>query len=596
LGLLFGILGVSVAMIGLAGGALWYVASQVGHGEVEQDSFLEVRLEGELSDAPATPGFLEDPSDTPPNVHEIARAVRKAATDDRIDGLYLRFEPVGAGWGSWQELSDAVRAFRASGKPCVAHSDLVLDDGSYFLAASCGNIVVPEAAILLVNGLDVSLSYYKGTFDKLGVTPEYEHVGDFKSFIEVYERTGPSEQAAAAYDGMLDSLYGQLVAGIAAGRGVTPEVARGWIEAPTLVPAAAVERGMIDAIGWEESVAAHLRDLDAPDWAARVAEPVGGDEADADRPTTPLDDYLAEIRDEDEAPGDKIAVVYAEGQIVNGAAGGLFGDQGMLTETDFASWMADAREDDEVKAVVVRVNSPGGSASAAQDMWKEVARTQAAGKPVVISMGDYAASGGYLMSCDADWIVAQPGTLTGSIGVFGGKFDTSGLWGKLGVTRHAFKRGELADMLSLSTPFTSASRAVFREYLESFYKTFVDDVAQGRGRSWDEIHQVAQGRVWTGEQAIGHHLVDEIGGFEAALTKAAALADVSDYGVRPLPARQSFFDQLLEDMEGDAAAAAAVPQALLSLTPEVRDELALLDAIHRAGGVAAYLPGVPTAR
>jgi protease-4 len=594
LGLLFGILGVSVAMIGLAGGALWYVASQVGHGEVEEDSFLEVRLEGELSDAPATPGFLEDPADSPPNVHEIARAVRKAATDDRIDGLYLRFEPVGAGWGSWQELSDAVRAFRASGKPCVAHSDLVLDDGSYSLAAACGKIVVPEAAILLVNGLDVSLSYYKGTFDKLGVTPEYEHVGDFKSFIEVYERTGPSEQAAAAYDAMLDSLYGQLVAGIAAGRGVTPEVARGWIESPTLVPATAVARGMIDAVGWEESVAAHLRDLDAPDWAARVAEPVGGEDADEDRPTTPLEDYLTELRDADDAPGDKIAVVYAEGQIVNGAAGGLFGDEGMLTETDFASWMADAREDDEVKAVVVRVNSPGGSASAAQDMWKEVARTQAGGKPVVISMGDYAASGGYLMSCDADWIVAQPGTLTGSIGVFGGKFDTSGLWGKLGVTRHAFKRGELADMLSLSTPFTDASRAVFREYLESFYKTFVDDVAQGRGRSWDEIHQVAQGRVWTGEQAIGHHLVDEIGGIEAALTKAAALAEISDYGIRPLPARESFLDKLLHDLEGDAAA--SLPEALLGLAPEVRDELALLDAVHRAGGVAAYLPGSLRAR
>ena len=593
-GLLLGLVGGGVVLGGVVlGAALWWLVPS--GPPVEEDTWLHVHLEGALTDEPEASPWWEPASPGRPTVAEMVRAIDLAAADDRVLGVYLELDPVAGGWASWQELRAALLRFKQSEKPCVAVAPLTLDDATYALAAACGPIFLPEAGIPQVNGLDVSLTYYKGALDRLQVVPEYEHVGDYKSFIEVYERTGPSDQAMAAYDGLLDSLSAQWVSQVAQDRGVSEDVVRGWIADPTLDPEAARGRGMIDGVGYVDRVRAELDQAGDAAWRAALAAP--GTSFDDEEALPPLTSVHALLQDQPEGIGAAVAVVTAEGQIVNDITTSAWGGDGMLTEVEFAEWMAAARADDDVKAVVVRVNSPGGSASAAQEMWKEVERTQAAGKKVVISMGDYAASGGYLMSAGADRIVAQPGTLTGSIGVFGGKFDLSPALASWGITRHAFKRGPLADMLSLQTGFSEQGRAVFRAYLEAFYASFIEDVRAGRSEAvaerdftTDEIHAVAQGRVWTGAQAVERGLVDELGGLDVAVARAAELAGLEgDVRTVAWPRREAPWDAFVRSLgEADAGALSRVLDALpAGLAREAR----LLGATSEAGGVFAYLPG-----
>lgn len=597
-GLILGLVGGGVVLGGaVLGAALWWLVPS--GPPVEEDTWLHVHLQGALTDEPEVAPWWEPASPGRPTVAETVRAIDLASNDDRVLGVFLELDPVAGGWASWQELRGALVRLKAAGKPCVAVAPLTLDDATYALAAACGPIFVPEAGILQVNGLDVSLTYYKGALDRLQVVPEYEHVGDYKSFIEVYERTGPSEQAMAAYDGLLDSLASQWVAQVAADRGVTEEDARAWRDAPTLDPQEALERKMIDGVGYVDRVRAELDKASDPAWRAALNLP--GAAFDDEDALPSLTSVHALLDDQPEGLGPAVAVITAEGQIVNDITTSVWGGDGMLTEVEFAAWMAEAREDDDVKAVVVRVNSPGGSASAAQEMWKEVERTQAAGKKVVISMGDYAASGGYLMSAGADRIVAQPGTLTGSIGVFGGKFDLSPALASWGITRHAFKRGELADMLSLQTGFSESGRQVFRAYLEAFYGSFVEDVRAGRSEAvadrdftTDEIHAVAQGRVWTGAQAVENGLVDELGGLDVAVARAAALAGLEgDVRTVNWPRRESPWDAVLTALAaqqgGTASLLSAMPRALAT-------EARFLAAASEAGGVFAYLPGAISVR
>ncbi len=591
----FGIL-VIVSVVGvllLATGAVatWFVLKRMDKPKVDEASFLEVDLSGALSDVAATPSLFGDPNDFPPTTSEIATAIRHAATDERITGLYLKLDGVNGGWASFQELRGAVEAFEGAGKPCVAYSPSVLENGSYFLATACSTIAVAPPGVMLVNGLSVNLTYYKGTFDKLGIVPEFEHVGAFKSYIESYERTGPSEPAAQAYDALLDSLFGQLVDGIARGRHLTPEQVQAAIDLPTLSPTIAKSRGLIDALAWPDAMDVHVHQVRQADWLTLLDKPVSDEDA-KDAKLTQLDEYLKDLRADEDSAGPRVAVINAQGSIVSGDdKPSLFGDSGNLTDGAFSKWMEAARKDKDVKAVVVRVNSPGGSALAASLMWREVARTKAVGKPVVISMGDYAASGGYMMSANADWIVAQPGTLTGSIGVFGGKFDLSGVWEKLGMTQHAFSRGRMANLMSFDAPFDDAERAVFREYLADFYGQFIGVVADGRKMTREAVDEVAQGRVWTGQQALERHLVDQLGGLDVAVAEAAKRANLTTIVTKPIPARQTFIEHLMEGLEDSSAGVHVTIDTPFSLTEEQKAELSVLEHVSAEGGAAAYLPG-----
>ncbi len=559
-----------VTLAAATAGVVFFASEGLPGGGVTADSFLEVSLSGPLSDAPGDVGFVVDPKDFPPLVTEVAANIRRAATDERIKGLYLEVGDVGAGWAATQELHDAVAAFTASGKPCHAYGE-TFDNKGYYLASACTDVYIAPAGLMLLNGFSVTNEYYAGTLEKIGVKSNFEHVGDFKSAVEPFERTGPSDAAALATNEMLDSLYEQLVQGIATARKMEPDQVRAIVDNPPITPEAALAAGLVDGLKYRDE----------------VREGLAGEER------TELADYR-----EVESPlrsAKTIAVVHAEGQIISGESGSPVFGGSLVGDRTLAELFEQVREDEDVAAVVLRVNSPGGSGLASDAIWHEIKRTREAGKPVVVSMGDYAASGGYYIAAAADAIVAEPGTLTGSIGVFGGKMNLAGLYDKLGITLHTWQRGQLSGLLSSTSDFNDAERAKFREFLEGFYQVFLTRVADGRGMTREQVHAVAQGRVWTGAQAKERKLVDELGGLDVALAKARTLAGIGadeDVGILRLPKRKTFLDELFEDLQQAEAPAEM-------LVPEVRDAYARLYALSRVlegGGVAAMLPHTVTIR
>lgn len=580
---LFGV-GIFLGSIGL----VVYLVTNEDPGKVQEGSFLRVKLAGPLFDAPIQGGLFLEPDAIPPTTTEIAGAIRKAAGDDRITGMYLTLDGVGGGWGSLQEVRSAMVDFREAGKPCVAYAE-TWSNGSYYLASACDQVMMAPAGISMVNGLAASTTYYAGTFEKLGVEAHFEHVGDFKSAVEPYERSEPSEAASEAMIFLLDGIYANMVDDIAAGRGRTSEEIRALIDSPPMSPHAAVERGLVDGLVFPDALLARAPSVADEGWLEGVDAPVTEAELeDIGEQYTTLREYLKGIRVAQKGFDKQIAVVHAEGTIMSGeAGGGLFGSSA-LTDRAFREWMTEAREDDDVVAVVVRVNSPGGSGLASDMMWNEVKRTQAAGKPVVVSMADYAASGGYYISAPADWVIAQPSTITGSIGVFGGKVSFGGLYEKLGMTSHTYKRGSEADLFSTNAGFSEEGREIYRRFLTDFYETFLERVSDGREMDRDAVHEVAQGRVWTGTQALERGLVDELGGLDEALAKASELATVEEYGVVRLPRQKDFFEALLEDMEDGE-----VDRVTVALPGIDTQALAELEALSRVldDGVAAMLPG-----
>ncbi len=572
-------------------GAVVWLVSRTDMGEVKSASWLRVPLTGQLADAPKQGEFVVDPADAEPLATEIATAIRKAAADERIEGLLLELNGTSGGWGTLSEVRSALTAFRESGKPCVAYAETYMM-GSYYLASACDTVVMAPGGIGLVAGLSSSITYYAGTLEKIGAEGDFEHVGDFKSAIEPYERTGPSDAASEATTALLDSLWAEWVASVSSGRGLSSADLQALVDAPAMSPIDAQERGLVDALAYRDAVRIALPEHGSDGWAAALdAEPDGEAYEDALDRLTALEEYLKGVRAELKSGSRAVAVVHAEGTIISGDPRDALFSDGMLGDKAFAEWMSEAREDERVAAVVVRVNSPGGSGLASDMMWREIKRTQAAGKPVVISMADYAASGGYYISAPADWIVAQPMTITGSIGVFGGKLALGGTWEKLGMTEHTWKRGAEADLMSSSSPFSEGGRLVYRRFLSDFYETFLKRVGDGRGMDRDGAHAVAQGRVWTGQQALERGLVDELGGLDVAVAKAAALADLDqdDLGVRRLPERKTFFELMLEDL-GAAQATVGRVEAPPGVPVDTLHRLVRLERVL-ADGVAAMLPG-----
>lgn len=525
---------------------------------------LHFRLSPALADSPGSEGLLMDPLDFPPLTSEVTAALRHAATDPEIEGLFFEVGSSGLGWAQTQELRQAIEAFQAAGKPCVAWAES-LGNKEYYLASACEELHLAPAGLTLVNGLSLTQLYYGDAFEKYGVSAQFEHVGDFKSAVEPYERSGPSEAAQAATNGLLDSLYGQLVAGIAEGRGWDLERARAAVDDPPITPQQALDAGLVDALTYRDELV---------------------DDRFEDQLST-MSKYLRERRTAWRKGEGKVAIIYAEGAIVPGtSAQDLFGSR-YVGDRTVQKQLKQAREDDEIDAVVLRVNSPGGSGSASDAIWRAVELTKAE-KPVVVSMGDYAASGGYYISMGADRIFAEPGTLTGSIGVFGGKINPSAALEEVGLDFHTYQRGTHATLFSGTHDFDEAGRAKFRQFLSSFYDTFVEKAAAGRDMSREDLHAVAQGRVWTGEQALEHGLVDELGSLDDAVAAAAELAELEGApAIVRLPERKGFFDLLLEDMAEpeEARALLAIPGV-----GEVLPELVLLDRVLAGGGVAALSP------
>ena len=561
---------------------------------VAEEGFLEVKLSGQIPDAPVVGGMVLDPADSPPILTEITAAIRKAASDDRIDGLYLVLDQPSAGWAAAQEIRAAIGEFRAADKPCVAYAEM-FGTGSYYLASACDHVVMAPSGIGMVSGLAATTTFYANAFEKIGVKSQMLHVGDFKSAIEPYERSEPSEPASEAMNGLLDSIWSQFLADVAEGRGRSTEEVQAWIDRPSMSPRRMLESGMVDALAFPDQVRARATEAATEGWAETLAEPVEDppDDDEIDERFTSLKKYIAALRSEATHAPDRIAVVYAEGPIISGQVdNGLFGSQAIADRT-FRGWIDAIRDDESVKAVVLRVNSPGGSGLASDMMWRELKRLQALDRPLVVSMGNYAASGGYFISAPADWIVAQPATLTGSIGVFGGKIVLAGTYEKLGLTQATYKRGAQSDLFSPTALFTEDGRVTYQTFLDDFYEIFLDRVSTGRDLDRDAVHEIAQGRVWTGKQALSRGLVDELGGLDTALAKAAELAELEDYSVARWPPQKSLLELVLEDLDPSSV---EVEVKVPGLDTEPIAEVLLLERILSEGGVAAMLPGDLTIR
>lgn len=431
-----------------------------------------------------------------------ALRLRAIARDRDVRGVILALDGIGAGWASIEELRREVARVRASGKKVFAY--LVSATGrDYWLACAADKIYLDPAGGVRLVGLAGTTVYLRGLFDRLGVAPQFEKIAEYKSAPEQFTETAPTPAAERMRDELYDDLWTTVVDGIAASRGLDADTVRALVDGGPYTAGQFVDdHRLIDAVGTPdrivELIAQELGELAPLGVAPRVAD---------DRWQRPA-----------------IAVIYADGDIVDGESRSIpVVGRKMVGGETLARAIAAARAAPEVRAIVIRIDSPGGSALASELMAREVFATRGV-KPIICSLGDVAASGGYFLAAGCDTIVASATTITGSIGIFYGKFDLSGMLAKFGVTTDTFRRGDHADMESLFRPFTDDERALLADRLRYFYGRFTEHVARGRGLTQAQVDAVGRGRVWSGAQAKAHGLVDELGGVADAIALAKARA------------------------------------------------------------------------
>jgi len=545
--------GVAAVAIGAAGvGALALVlrGSKSGAVSWSSDSYLYLRLEGAIPEEPPADfgSFLEK---RPASLRTLMQSLDRAADDPKVRAVVVRVSVLpDSGWGKVQELRDAITRFRKSGKPAYAHLE-VCGNKEYYLATACTKIYAVPTALLEVTGLHSEVMFFRNTLDKLGVEAQFEGVGKYKNAPNQFTETGFTEPHREQMEALLDSVYQEYVSAIAEARKKTPEEVQAIVDAGPYEGKDALKAGLVDELLYEDQIEDRLKaQRVTPGRYVRSSTGFGID----GRP--------------------KVALVYAVGDIAPGESqSGPLGSELAGSDT-VAQALRTARKDDSIKAIVLRVDSPGGSGTASDVIWREVGLARRS-KPVVVSMGDVAASGGYYIAMGSDAIVAQPSTITGSIGVFGGKFSLRGFYDKLGITKELLSRGERAAMFTEYRPWTDDERQRIRTLMVSFYQDFVGKVAQGRKKSYEDVDAVAQGRVWTGADALQHGLVDRLGGMDVALDLAKEKARIGrdqDVTVVILPERKGFLDLLLERQEeGAMDAVPSDARALLRWARLLRD-------------------------
>lgn len=493
----------------------------------EDPRWLYVDLRLPFTASPQPLGLLDDPDSAVPLTTEMAHLIRSAGQDDKVLGIRAEMGGLNLGWAQVEELRQAFLDYRSTGKECKIWAEAYTNK-EYYLASACNEVLAPEAGVFLVTGLSMTITYYADLFEELDIKPNFAHVGDFKSAVEPYERTGPSEAASEATNALLDSLYTAFIDGIAEGRQLTSQKVRDLLNNPPITPQGALEAGAIDAIQYRDQfLMKDNEDFEFFHWR----------------------DFMSKISSDTLINEHSIGVIYADGAIMNGSSGGsLFGGQSIGDHT--LRRHIQRAIDEDVDALVLRISSPGGSGSASDAIWREMQRVKELNIPIVISMGDYAASGGYYISMIGDYVFAQPNTITGSIGVFGGKMNFSGLYDKVGMDLHTYQRGSFANLFSSTSDFSDAERAKYQEFLNGFYQVFITKAADGRNLTVEQIHEVAQGRVWTGTQALEHKLIDELGGLEDAIQKAAELSGIQEYKIITIPQPKSVVEEFIEQLQG----------------------------------------------
>lgn len=523
-GIVFTILGI-VSMVGM-------VASSDTETTVRENSVFVLDLEGTLGervkDNPFQTLMGEDMQAY--GLDDILTAIRKAKEHENIKGIYLQAGMMDAGFASLEEIRGALKDFKESGKFVVAYGD-TYTQGMYYLASVADKVIVNPQGSIAWQGLAAQPVFFTDLLKKVGVEMEIFKVGTYKSAVEPFIATEMSDANREQMTAYLNSTWGRLLEDVSASRGMSEDdLNKCADEFMTLAPAETyLANGLADTLMYKDGVLDYLKELT-------------GREADESLRTLSLADMKNVKRNVPlDKSGNIIAVYYAFGGIDDSTSA----EEGINSEKVIRD-LRKLREDETIKAVVLRVNSPGGSAYGSEQIWHEVMLMKEQ-KPVIVSMGDYAASGGYYISCAADCIVADPTTLTGSIGIFG-MFPNAEklLTDKLGLHFGMVRTNAYADMGNMTRPFNAAERAAMQNYINNGYKLFVKRCADGRGMSVEAIEKVAEGRVWTGADAKELGLVDELGGLDKALEIAAQKAEVEAYSVISYPGKESFFSSLME--------------------------------------------------
>lgn len=516
-------------------------AALVGSGDdgvvVKENSILELSLnlpindyEGKNAADPFAELFEEGQG-----LDEILHAIAVAKNDDKIKGITMSTGFLQAGMAQTQEIRRALNDFKSEGKFIYSHADYYTQK-NYYLASAADKLYINPLGVLDFKGLSSEVLYYKELQEKTGVKMEVIRHGKYKSAVEPYLSDNMSDANRSQIKELITSLWNSMLTDISSSRNI--EVANLNVIADTLggrTPEYAVASGLLDGISYFDSYEAMLR------------ENVGIEE-DADLNYIDFEDYVKVANKKTLKKGaDKIAVVYAQGEILYGEGGKTIIGQGVITKA-----LKKARDNKSVKAIVMRVNSPGGSALVSDIIWREVERTKEV-KPVLVSFGNVAASGGYYIAAGADKIFAEPTTITGSIGVFGTIPNMNELAADIGINAEQVGTNKNSVDYSLFEPMTDTFRAQIKEGIEHTYETFLQRVADGRNMTTEQVDEIAQGRVWSGVDALELGLVDEIGNLDDAIAAAAEMVDLESYGVRKYPKYKSDFERLMEDFAGAKA-------------------------------------------
>ena len=546
IGRVFATIGFLVVALAVGGGVAWFYLEPEPKA-VPAMTVLELDLErgiAEFRDGLPIESYF---GTAKPTLLELVRTLRRAGEDDRVKGLIARAGTVGGmGYGQVQEIRDAVKAFREAGKFAIAYADSFSEFGpgtkAYYLASAFDEIWLQPSGNVGLTGLIAEQPFGRQALEDFEIQPQIERRHEYKTVMSFATESGFTEAGRESTQQLIDSLYGQVVDGIAEGRGLKAPAVRRLVDNGPFLGQEALDAGLIDGLAYRDQVYEAAR------------EKAG--ETDAEEASVlKIESYLARLEPPDAEH--RIALIYGVGLVNRGKSrlSPLFGGRSMGAET-LVKAFRDAVEDDEVKAIVFRIDSGGGSYVASDSIRREVARAAATGKPVIVSMGNTAASGGYFVALPAQTIVAQPGTITGSIGVLAGKMATGGLWRKWGVNWESVQAGANAAMWSFVRPYDRRGQVRLQAVVDRIYADFAGKVGEARGLSDEKLDQAARGRVWTGQDAKDRGLVDELGGLPLAVTLAKAAGGIpaeAEVEIRQFPASKNLMERLLARLRGNPA-------------------------------------------
>ena len=504
------------------------------------------------------------------DLREMISRIDKAADDNTIAGAILDLQNPEIGRGRIYELRAAIQRFRAKGKKIYAQVDSAMP-ADYLIASACDEIVMPETGIIILPGVHAEATFFKGLLEKVGIRADFMHIGDFKGAAEPLTREKYSKPVRENMTALVDSLYDEMVTTVVKDRPLSVAQVKEVIDVGLVTAKRAKQLGLIDRVAYPDTL---RQDLAKSYEAAPLVyvQNYGQKKVDTDFSGPMGFIKLMQMMmgggsSAKHDSGKKIAVVYAVGAITTGKSkGDPFGSE-VMGSTTIVEALREANDDKDVAAIVLRIDSPGGSALASDLIWHE---TQVIKKPIVASMGDVAGSGGYYIAMGADKIIATPGTITGSIGVVGGKLAVRGLYKKLGITTETIERGRNSGLFSSSGPFTDSEREVVRAMMEDVYDQFTTKAAEGRKMPLDELRKLAGGRIYTGRQALANGLVDELGTLDDAIQQAKQLAGIdkdAKVTIERLPEPTNFFESLFGGL--DAEKEVSLGPALAPVAPEL---------------------------